>query len=38
MILEESVISILETTAVDGKNYATKLYNLDCNDSVQVTV
>jgi hypothetical protein len=26
---EESVISILETTAADGKNYPTKLYNLD---------
>ena len=28
-LIEESVISILETTAADGKNYATKLYNLD---------
>jgi hypothetical protein len=26
---EESVISILETTAADGKRYSTKLYNLD---------
>jgi len=28
-LIEESVISILETTAADGKNYTTKLYNLD---------
>src|SRR5690242_9104461 len=28
-LVEESVISILETTAADGKSYATKLYNLD---------
>jgi hypothetical protein len=26
---EDSVISILETTATDGKNYKTKFYNLD---------
>ena len=26
---EDSVVSILETTAVDGKNYKTKFYNLD---------
>ena len=26
---ENSVISILETTAADGKNYKTKFYNLD---------
>jgi hypothetical protein len=26
---EESVVSILETTAADGKNYKTKFYNLD---------
>ena len=26
---ENTVISILETTAADGKNYTTKLYNLD---------
>lgn len=26
---EESVISILETTAADGKNYQTRYYNLD---------
>src|SRR5271163_4579539 len=28
-LVEESVISILETTAADGKDYSTKLYNLD---------
>lgn len=28
-LIEKSVISILETTADDGKNYTTKLYNLD---------
>jgi len=28
-LLESSVISILETTATDGKNYSTKFYNLD---------
>ena len=28
-LVEEAVISILETTAADGKNYTTKLYNLD---------
>lgn len=28
-LLENSVISILETTAADGKNYKTKFYNLD---------
>jgi hypothetical protein len=26
---EDSVISILETTAADGKNYSTRYYNLD---------
>jgi hypothetical protein len=28
-LIEDSVISILETTAADGKNYATRFYNLD---------
>jgi hypothetical protein len=28
-LVEESVISILETTAADGKNYQTRYYNLD---------
>lgn len=28
-LIEDSVVSILETTAVDGKNYPTKYYNLD---------
>jgi len=28
-LAEESVISILETTAADGKNYPTRYYNLD---------
>ena len=27
--MEDSVISILETTAADGKNYQTRYYNLD---------
>jgi len=31
---EDSVISILETTASDGKNYKTKFYNLDAVISV----
>ena len=31
---EDSVISILETTAADGKNYPTKFYNLDAIISV----
>lgn len=31
---ENSVISILETTAADGKNYKTKFYNLDAIISV----
>lgn len=31
---EISVISILETTAADGKNYNTKFYNLDAIISV----
>lgn len=31
---EDSVISILETTATDGKNYKTKFYNLDAIISV----
>lgn len=33
-LLENSVISILETTASDGKAYATKYYNLDAIISV----
>ena len=28
-LIENSVISILETTAADGKNYSTRYYNLD---------
>lgn len=28
-LMEDSVVSILETTAADGKNYSTKYYNLD---------
>lgn len=28
-LVEDSVISILETTAADGKQYKTKFYNLD---------
>lgn len=28
-LLEDAVVSILETTAADGKNYKTKFYNLD---------
>lgn len=28
-LVEASVVSVLETTAVDGKRYLTKLYNLD---------
>ena len=28
-LVENSVVSILETTAADGKNYATQYYNLD---------
>jgi hypothetical protein len=28
-LVEDSVISILETTAADGKSYATRYYNLD---------
>ncbi len=28
-LMEDSVISILETTATDGKNYQTRYYNLD---------
>ena len=31
---EKSVISILETTAADGKNYPTNFYNLDAIISV----
>ena len=31
---QDSVISILETTASDGKNYKTKFYNLDAVISV----
>jgi len=33
-LFEDSVISILETTAEDGKNYQTKYYNLDAVISV----
>jgi len=33
-LIEDSVISILETTATDGKNYKTKYYNLDAIISV----
>ena len=33
-LYESSVISILETTASDGKNYKTKFYNLDAIISV----
>lgn len=33
-LTEDSVISILETTASDGKNYKTKYYNLDAIISV----
>lgn len=33
-LAEDSVISILETTASDGKNYKTKYYNLDAIISV----
>jgi len=33
-LIEESVISILETTADDGKIYKTKFYNLDAIISV----
>jgi hypothetical protein len=33
-LVEGSVISILETTAADGKNYKTKFYNLDAIISV----
>jgi len=28
-LIEDSVVSILETTAADGKNYSTRYYNLD---------
>lgn len=28
-LVEDSVISILDTTATDGKNYQTRYYNLD---------
>ena len=28
-LIEDSVISILETTAADGKTYKTRFYNLD---------
>ncbi len=28
-LMEDSVVSILETTAADGKNYPTRYYNLD---------
>ena len=28
-LMEDSVVSVLETTAADGKNYPTKYYNLD---------
>ena len=33
-LIEDSVISILETTAADGKNYKTKFYNLDAIISI----
>jgi len=33
-LVENSVVSILETTATDGKNYQTKYYNLDAIISV----
>lgn len=33
-LIEDSVISILETTAADGKNYQTKFYNLDAIISI----
>jgi len=33
-LIEDSVISILEITAEDGKNYKTKFYNLDAIISV----
>lgn len=33
-LVEDAVISILETTATDGKNYKTKYYNLDAIISV----
>ena len=33
-LMEDAVISILETTAADGKNYKTKFYNLDAIISV----
>lgn len=28
-LMEDSVVSVLETTAADGKNYSTRYYNLD---------
>ena len=28
-LMEDSVVSVLETTAADGKNYPTRYYNLD---------
>ena len=28
-LVEDSVISILETTSADGKSYSTRYYNLD---------
>jgi hypothetical protein len=33
-LIEDSVISKIETTATDGKNYMTKYYNLDAVISV----
>jgi hypothetical protein len=33
-LIEDSVISKMETTATDGKNYMTKYYNLDAVISV----
>lgn len=33
-LVEDSVISILETTAADGKSYKTQYYNLDAIISV----
>jgi len=37
-LIEDSVISILETTAADGKNYSTQFYNLDAIIAVSYRV
>lgn len=37
-LVEKSVISILETNVVDGKNYAKKLYNLYEREVVDITI